>query len=92
MNLFTWVKTIATECFKKSALSAVIYAEQWLGSGSGNIKKEVAIDLLLSKLPVYLKPFTPLLKKGLIELADRIIEKAVEQLHEIQSKTAILTA
>lgn len=91
MNLFTWVKTKATEYFKKTALSAVIYAEQWLGSNSGIAKKELAIDFLLSKLPIYLKPFAPLLKNGLVEIADKIIEKAVQELHEIQNKTGVLT-
>ena len=90
MNLFIWIKTKAVKYFKKSALSAVIYAEQWLGSGNGDIKKESAIDFLLSKLPVYLKPFAPLFRKGLTEVADKIIEMAVKELHEIQNKTGIL--
>ncbi len=90
MNLFTWIKTKATECFKKTALSAVVYAEQWLGSATGSIKKEIAIDFLLSKLPIYLKPFIPLLRNGLIEIADKIIEMAVKKLHEIQNKTGVL--
>ncbi len=90
MSLFTWVKAKATECFKKTALSAVIYAEKWLGSNAGAAKKEIAIDFLLSKLPIYLKPFTSLLRNGLIEIADKIIEKAVKELHEIQNKTGVL--
>lgn len=91
MSLFTWAKAKATECFKKTALSAVIYAEEWLGSNAETAKKEVAIEFLLAKLPVYLKPLTPLLKCGLVEIADKIIEKAVTELHEIQSKTAVLS-
>lgn len=90
MSLFTWVKAKATECFKKTALSAVIYAEKWLGSNAGAAKKEIAVDFLLSKLPIYLKPFTLLLRNGLIEIADKIIEKAVKELHEIQNKTGVL--
>lgn len=91
MSLFTWAKAKATKCFKKTALSAVIYAEKWLGSNAGVAKKEIAIDFLLSKLPISLKLFTPLLRSGLIEIADKIIEMAVKELHEIQNKTGVLT-
>lgn len=90
MNLFIWVKTKAAKYFKKAALSAVIYAEKWLGSNTGAAKKEFAIDFLLSKLPIYLKPFVPLLRTGLIEVADKIIETAVKELHEIQATTGVL--
>ncbi len=91
MNLFVWIKTKAAQYFKKTALSAVIYAEKWLGSNTGDTKKELAIDFLLSKLPLYLKPFVPLLRDGLIKIADTIIEKAVTELHEIQSNTAVFS-
>ncbi len=69
----------ANVCFKKLAQKAVNYAEDLLGSGTGAAKKELAIDFLLSKLPIYLKPIIPFFRETLIKLADSLIEKAVQR-------------
>ncbi len=78
--------TKANETFKRLANKAVNYAEGLLGSGTGAAKKELAIDFLLSKLPIYLKPMIPFFKQTLIKLADCLIEKAVQKLHQYQPK------
>lgn len=71
---------------RKYAYQAVCYAENSLiGSGNGANKKEIAIDFLLSKLPLYLKPFVPLLKTVFNQIADELIELAVDKLHTAQA-------
>lgn len=76
--------TKANETFKRLVNKAVNYAEDLLGSGTGAAKKELAIDFLLSKLPIYLKPIIPFFKQTLIKLADTLIEKAVKRMQQIQ--------
>lgn len=90
MKFKEFIKEKAEITFKKLALSAVTYAEELIGGGKGAVKKEIAINFLLSKLPVYLKPFLPLFKKALTELADWVIEKAVQKLQYIQKTTGLL--
>ena len=68
------------------AYQAVCYAEEAVGSGRGNIKKEIAIDYLLDKLPAWAKPFVPVLKPFLNKVIDEVIEKAVDILHELQER------
>ena len=77
----------ASETFKKLAYKAICYAEDLLGSSTGAAKKEMAIDFLLSKLPLYLKPMVPFFRQTLIKLADGLIEKAVRALHQIQAES-----
>ncbi|MCM1073935.1 MAG: hypothetical protein NC334_09025, partial [Bacteroides sp.] len=74
------------EILKQLALNEVIDAENLLGKGKGSMKKEMAIDFIISKLPISLKPFYPLFKKALNELIDKAIEYAVQKLHLIQGK------
>lgn len=81
-------KEILTDKVRKTlntlALPAVLYAENLIGKGFGEKKKEIAVDFILSKLPVYLKPFKFAVKKILWELIDFIVELAVSKLHKIQ--------
>lgn len=84
--------TKANETFKRLANKAVNYAEGLLGSGTGAAKKELAIDFLLSKLPIYLKPIIPFFRQTLIKLADGLIEKAVKKMQEFQSVNATCPA
>ncbi len=69
----------ANQCFKNLVQKAIRYAEDLLGEGTGAVKKEMAIDFLLSKLPIYLKPLIPFFRESLIKLADGLIEKAIEK-------------
>ena len=86
MSIKTFIKAKIAQTIQEFALSAVIYAEDFLGGQVGPIKKELAIDFLLSKLPIYLKPMIPFFKQTLIKLADCLIEKAVQKLHQYQPK------
>lgn len=72
--------------FAKFAYQAVCYAEQEIGGGNGKLKKEIAIDFLISKLPLYLKPFSFIFKSVLNEIADTLIEMAVVKLHSVQEQ------
>ncbi len=78
MKFKEFITKKANETFKKLATKAVNYAENLLGSGTGAAKKELAIDYLLSRLPLYLKPMVPFFRQTLIKLADGLIEKAVK--------------
>lgn len=77
-------KEVIKKVFTKYSYKAVCYAEELLGSGNGKAKKEIAIDFLISKLPIWLRPFSFLIKSLLTEIADDIIEIAVRQLHYVQ--------
>lgn len=66
------------------ALPAALYAENLIGKGLGGKKKEVAIEFILSKMPVYLKPFRGIIKKILLDVIDFAVELGVSKLHTIQ--------
>ena len=76
------IKTV----FTKFAYQAVCYAEEQIGGGHGQLKKEIAIDFLLNKLPLYFKPFIPIFRTIFNKIADELIEKAVEKLHSVQKQ------
>ncbi len=67
------------------ALPAVIYAENLIGKGFGETKKQIAIDFILEKLPVFLLPLKNVIKTMFLELFDFALESAVEKLHSIQT-------
>lgn len=92
MKFKEFIITKAKEAFEQLAYQAVKYAEDLLGSGTGAAKKEIAIDILLSHLPIYLKPMMPFFKQTLIKLADALIERAVKRLHEFQSMNGMCPA
>ncbi len=66
------------------ALPAVIYAENLVGKGFGETKKQIAIDFILQRLPLFLLPFKGVIKNIFSELFDFLIETAVIKLHTIQ--------
>ena len=80
------IKDTIKKYFKQFAYQAVCFAEQQIGSGFGDEKKEMAIEFLLKKLPAFIKPFTPLLKPLLMQILDEVIEQAVDLLHALQEK------
>lgn len=86
MNIFTYLKNQIEKKLKKFAFSAVIYAENYIGKGKGEAKKALAIKWLMNKLPLWAQPFAPFIEPALNEIADKLIEKAVEEFHKIQGK------
>ena len=66
------------------ALHAVIYDENLIGKGFGETKKQIAIDFILGKLPLFLIPFKTVIRKVFSELFDCMIEASVKKLHSIQ--------
>lgn len=66
------------------ALPAVIYAENLVGKGFGDTKKQIALDFIINKLPIWLLPFKKIIKNLLSDLFDFVIEEGVKKLHQIQ--------
>jgi len=66
------------------ALPAVVYAENLIGKGFGETKKQIAIDFILEKLPIFLIPFKNIIKRLLRDLLDFVVEASVKKLHSIQ--------
>lgn len=62
---------------KETAYSAVKMAEATLGSASGKQKKQLAIEFIVSKLPV-VQPIKAILMIFLSKFIDKSIEQAVE--------------
>ncbi len=65
-------------------MPAILYAENLIGKGFGEAKKQAAIDFILGKLPVFLIPFKGIIKKLLFDILDFAIEEGVKKLHSIQ--------
>lgn len=74
------------ETIKQLAQSAVAIAEKSLGSSNGQLKKKMAIEYVVSKLPVpmILKGFIAALLSGFI---DDSIEFAVKYMNSLNQKT-----
>lgn len=74
------------EAVKQLAQSAVAIAENALGSSKGQEKKKMAIEYVISKLPVpnILKGFIAVLLSGFI---DDSIEFAVQYMNSLKQKT-----
>lgn len=70
---------------KKLAQSAVAIAEKTLGSGQGKAKKQIAVEFVVSHLPVPLifKRFIAALLSNFI---DEAIEFAVEYMNSLEDK------
>ena len=66
------------------ALPAVIYAENLIGKGFGETKKQIAIDFIINSLPSFLLPLKSVIKRLLSDVLDFAVELAVEKLHSIQ--------
>ncbi len=71
--MFKTLKSI----IKETAFSAVKMAETTLGSGAGKKKKRLAIEFIVSKLPV-VQPFKSILVFCLSKFIDKAVEQAVE--------------
>lgn len=74
------------ETIKQLAQSAVAIAEKSLGSSNGQLKKKMAIEYVVSKLPVpvILRGFIAALLSGFI---DDSIEFAVKYMNSLNQKT-----
>ncbi len=72
--------------FNKFAIPAVLYAENLIGSGFGETKKQIALDFIINRLPVCLLPFRGIIGKILADLLDFVIEEGVKKLHSMQNK------
>ena len=74
------------DAIKHLAQSAVAIAEKSLGSSTGQLKKKMAIDYVISKLPVpsFFRSFIAVLLSGFI---DDSIEFAVEYMNSLNQKT-----
>ena len=66
---------------KELAKSAVKLAEETLGSNKGKEKKEMAINYIVSKIPVP-APFKPAIKLLLSAFIDEAVEFAVEYMNK----------
>lgn len=84
--MFKKIKNYIKSFCSKYAMSAVIYAETIFGSKNGSLKKDAAIEFIVSRLPLFMLPFKGLIKTLLSEIFDVLVEKAVKRLHQIQNK------
>lgn len=73
------------EILSPLALPAVIYAENLIGQGFGETKKQIAIDFILEKLPLFLLPFKSIIRTVFSEVFDFAVEAAVKKLHSVQT-------
>lgn len=79
---------IKVEVLPVLAEQAVAFAERELGSGKGDLKKQIAIDFIIARLPIpiYIKPFMPLIRKYLMEILNKAIDEAIEFAVKIMNK------
>lgn len=82
IRCFAYGKT--KEILKNLSLPAVIYAENLIGKGFGETKKQIATDFIINALPSSLLPFKGVIKRLLTDILDFAVELAVEKLHSIQ--------
>jgi hypothetical protein len=75
-----FIKNLKHE-IKELAKTAVILAEKSLGSKKGKEKKEMAINYIVSNIPVH-PIFKPLLTIFLSSFIDNAVEFAVEYMEE----------
>ncbi len=73
---------------KNLAQNAVLIAEEELGSGNGQAKKQIAIEYIIKNLP-FSEPIKRIISFLLSKMIDELVESAVEWLHsqkEIQGE------
>lgn len=68
---------------KNLAQNAVIIAEEELGSGNGQAKKQIAVEYIINNLP-FPEPIRQILSFLLSKMIDELIESAVDWLHRQQ--------
>jgi len=76
--MFTKLKTAIKELAKK----AVVMAEEALGSNTGQQKKEMALEFIISNIPV-IAPFKTIIAGLLSKFIDEAIELAVARMKEL---------
>jgi len=79
------------EILKTLSLPAVIYAENLIGKGFGETKKQIAIDFIVNRFPSFLFPIKGIVKRLLSDVLDFAVELAVEKLHSIQQNMPDVT-
>lgn len=77
--MFRSIKTI----IKNLAQNAVLIAEEELGAGNGQAKKQIAIDYIIKNLP-FSEPIKHIISFLLSKIIDELVETAVEWLHTQQ--------
>lgn len=82
--MFKKVKEKLKNLLKGLALPGVLYAEQLIGSGFGEAKREVAIGFILDMMPSQFKPFKKFIRKFLGDVLDYLVEAGVKKLHELE--------
>ncbi len=65
---------------KNLAQNAVLIAEEELGSGNGQAKKQIAIEYIIKNLP-FSEPIKRIISFLLSKMIDELVESAVEWLH-----------
>ena len=65
---------------KNLAKNAVMIAEEELGSGNGQAKKQIAIEYIINNLP-FSEPIKRIISFLLSKMIDELVESAVEWLH-----------
>lgn len=73
------------EIIKELAYSAVNMAEQTLGTEQGQKKKEMAIEFVVSRIPI-MKPFKSIIVLFLSKFIDEAIEQAVMYMNNVQNE------
>ena len=76
--MFTKLKTAIKELAKK----AVVMAEEALGSNTGQQKKEMALEFIISNIPV-IAPFKTIIAGLLSKFIDEAVELAVARMKEL---------
>ena len=65
---------------KNLAQNAVLIAEEELGSGNGQAKKQIAIEYIIKNLP-FSEPIKRIISFLISKMIDELVESAVEWLH-----------
>lgn len=73
------------ETITELAYSAVNMAEQTLGTAEGQQKKNMAIEYIVSRIPI-VEPFKKIIVLFLSKFIDEAIEQAVKYMKEMKNK------
>lgn len=70
---------------KEIAVAAVEFAEETLGSNKGKQKKEIAVQYIVSRIPV-IQPFKTLIAMLLSSFIDDAVEFAVQYMKSVKEE------
>lgn len=70
---------------KEIAVAAVEFAEETLGSNKGKQKKEIAVQYIVSRIPV-IQPFKTLIAMLLSSFIDDAVEFAVQYMKSVREE------